>query len=63
MNDTTNLSLLGQEHEDDDQGNQYLTFVLGNEQYGISILRLQEIRGWETATRVPNTPAHLRGGW
>lgn len=61
MNDTTNLSLLGQDHEDDDQGSQYLTFVLGSEQYGVSILRVQEIRGWEAATRVPNTPSHLRG--
>lgn len=61
MNDTTNLSLLGQEHKDDDQGSQYLTFDLGSEQYGVSILRVQEIRGWEAATRVPNTPEHLRG--
>ena len=61
MSDRTNLSLLGQDHDEDAQGDQYLTFVLGEEQYGVSILQVQEIRGWEAATRVPNTPGHLRG--
>jgi len=61
MNDRTNLSLLGQDHEEEDQGSQFLTFILGAEHYGVSILSVQEIRGWEAATRVPNTPCHLRG--
>jgi len=41
--------------------NEYLTFTLGEEYYGVNILRVQELRGWETATRVPNTPGHLQG--
>lgn len=45
----------------DEQGSQYLTFLLNGEQYGVSILRVQEIRAWEAATRVPNTPAHMCG--
>ena len=44
-----------------DQGSQYLTFLLDGEYYGVSILKVQEIRTWDTATRVPNTPAHLCG--
>ena len=28
------------------QGNQVLTFTLGEETYGVDILRVQEIRGW-----------------
>ena len=41
--------------------NQYLTFLLGNEEYGVDILRVQEIKGWERATEIPNTPDYIRG--
>lgn len=40
---------------------QYLTFGIGDEDYGIRILSVQEIRGWETVARVPNTPAYIKG--
>ncbi|MBI3562451.1 MAG: chemotaxis protein CheW [Gammaproteobacteria bacterium] len=40
---------------------QYLTFSLGQEDYGVDILRVQEIRGWHQVTRVPNAPAHMLG--
>lgn len=40
---------------------QYLTFVLGEESYGVDILRVQEIKGWSPVTRIPNTPEYLRG--
>ena len=56
------ISLLGQELNEDEQGGvQYLTFLLNGEQYGLSILQVQEIRGWEAVTRVPNSPAFVRG--
>ncbi len=42
-------------------GNQYLTFTLGAEEYGVDILRVQEIKGWNPVTRIPNTPEYLRG--
>jgi purine-binding chemotaxis protein CheW len=45
----------------DDKSNQYLTFLLGDEQYGVDILRVQEIRGWERAIPIPNTPDYVRG--
>lgn len=41
--------------------NQYLTFRVGEEDYGIKILSVQEIRGWETVARVPNTPEYIKG--
>lgn len=41
--------------------NQFLTFCLGGEQYGVDILRVQEIKGWTPVTRIPNTPEHMRG--
>lgn len=40
---------------------QYLTFLLGQEEYGVDILRVQEIKGWERATEIPNTPDYIRG--
>ncbi len=40
---------------------QFLTFRLAGETYGVDILRVQEIRGWEPVTRIPNVPAHVRG--
>lgn len=39
----------------------YLTFILDGEEYGIDILRVQEIRGWVPVTRVPNSPDYLKG--
>ncbi len=41
--------------------NQVLTFTLGNETYGVDILRVQEIRGWSPVTRIPQSPAHVLG--
>lgn len=41
--------------------NQYLTFILNNEEYGVDILRVQEIRGWEHATSIPNAPDYVAG--
>lgn len=41
--------------------NQFLTFILGAETYGVDILRVQEIRGWEQPTALPNTPSYIKG--
>jgi purine-binding chemotaxis protein CheW len=40
---------------------EFLTFRLGSEEYGIDILRVQEIRSYEAPTRIANTPEFLRG--
>ncbi|MCF6234809.1 MAG: chemotaxis protein CheW [Gammaproteobacteria bacterium] len=40
---------------------QYLTFILGGEEYGIDILRVQEIKGWDLVTTIPNTPEYIKG--
>jgi purine-binding chemotaxis protein CheW len=40
---------------------QYLSFMLGEEEYGINILKVQEIRGWTTATEIPNSPDYVLG--
>lgn len=40
---------------------EYLTFRLGAEEYGIDILRVQEIRSYENPTRIANAPPHMLG--
>ncbi len=40
---------------------QYLTFMLANEEYGIDILRVQEIKGWSGVTTIPNMPDFILG--
>ncbi len=40
---------------------EYLTFVLGEEEYGLEILKVQEIRGYDTVTQIANTPDFIKG--
>ena len=40
---------------------QFLTFKLGGEEYGITALKVQEIKGWERVTPIPNSPSYVRG--
>jgi len=45
----------------DDGSEQYLSFLLGDEEYGVEILRVQEIKGWDQVTHIPNSPHYLCG--
>lgn len=40
---------------------EYLTFRLDKEEYGLDILKVQEIRGYESPTRIANAPAFIKG--
>jgi purine-binding chemotaxis protein CheW len=42
-------------------GSQYLTFTLGQEEYGVEILKVQEIKGYAAITPIPNTPPYIKG--
>jgi len=42
-------------------GEQYLTFILNDEHYGIDILKVQSVQGWERVTEVPNSPDYMLG--
>ncbi len=44
-----------------DEMDQFLTFIVAGEEYGVDILCVQEIRGWESATPIPNAPKHIKG--
>ncbi len=43
------------------RSDQYLTFILAGEEYGVNILRVQEIKGWIGVTAIPNTPDYVQG--
>lgn len=44
-----------------DKSHEYLTFTLGDEQYGVDILKVQEIRGWETLREMHDVPDYFIG--
>lgn len=57
-----NLSARGKEcnvGQDTDQ--EILTFILGDEEYGVDILMVQEIRGYDTVTKMPDAPEFIKG--
>lgn len=47
--------------QSDNPVEQFLTFELAGEAYGIQILKVQEIRGWEPVRKIPNTPSFVKG--
>lgn len=40
---------------------EYLTFILGEEEFGVDILCVQEIKVWSPVTEIPGTPSYLKG--
>ncbi len=40
---------------------EFLTFALGSEEYGVDILKVQEIRGYDAVTRLPDAPDYIKG--
>lgn len=43
------------------QALELLAFTLGQEEYGVAIQKVQELRGIDTVTRVANAPEHIKG--
>ncbi|MBT0720762.1 chemotaxis protein CheW [Tatumella sp. TA1] len=46
---------------EENKSQEYLIFTLGKEEYGIDILKVQEIRGYDQVTRIANTPRFIKG--
>ncbi len=44
-----------------ENADQYLTFQLAGQTYGVEILRVQEIKGWERPTHLPHSPPYVQG--
>jgi purine-binding chemotaxis protein CheW len=40
---------------------EFLAFRLGQEEYGVDIQKVQELRGYDTVTRIANAPEHIKG--
>jgi purine-binding chemotaxis protein CheW len=40
---------------------EFLTFIIGSEEYAVEILRVQEIRGWTEPSPLPNVPSFVKG--
>lgn len=55
------LSATEKHFGDQNAGHEYLIFALGKEEYGIEILKVQEIRGVDRVTRIANTPDFITG--
>jgi len=52
---------LNQEQKTSGDSRELLTFTLGSEEYGIDILKVQEIRGYEAVTTIANAPEFIKG--
>ena len=58
MDNDRNKLLTGQ---DESEGQKFLVFTLGSEEYGIDILKVQEIRDYEAVTRIAHAPEFIKG--
>ncbi len=56
-----NIEIEGVEKKKLESMLQFLSFTLGEEEYGVEILRVQEIRSWEPVSRIPNVPHYEKG--
>ena len=61
MNQKDPYTLTDQEPEEDTQEGKYLTFVLGDEDYGLAIRYVTEIIGIQKITPVPDLPGYIKG--
>ena len=55
------MDILQRDNSKPNTGHEFLTFALGAEEYGIDILKVQEIRCYERVTHIVNAPAFIKG--
>jgi purine-binding chemotaxis protein CheW len=55
------MSTLSTERTGGSATHQFLTFSLGHEEYGVEILKIQEIKGFSPLTPLPNAPHYVKG--
>ena len=61
MQTVTNLAVAQPRTAAEAEGREFFIFRLGAEEYGIEILKVQEIRGWEVPTAIAGTPEFIKG--
>lgn len=58
---SSNVEAVDRDAPEIEASSEYLTFVLGDEFYGLDILKVQEIRGYDAVTKIANTPDFIKG--
>ncbi len=58
---TTNSGVSSDANSEEGFDTQYLSFTLGDEDYGVDILRVREIKGWERVRTLPDMPESIKG--
>ncbi len=58
---TTNSGVSSDMNSEEGFDTQYLSFTLGDEDYGVDILRVREIKGWERVRPLPDMPESIKG--
>ena len=61
MMQTTTATATSADSADEIAAREFLAFTLGKEEYGIQILKVQELRGYEEPTRIANAPDFIKG--
>jgi purine-binding chemotaxis protein CheW len=61
MTQSTAQLQTSEKSDSDEVLQQFLTFAVDDEQYGIDLLKIREIKGWTETTRLPNTPKFMKG--
>ena len=57
----SNITSLNFDTEEETKGSQFLSFDVGGEEFAVNILSVQEIRGWDNPTFLPNAPVYIKG--
>lgn len=52
---------MDEDHLTEEDSRQFLTFTLAKEEYGVDILRVQEVKGWAPVTKIPRSPDYVQG--
>lgn len=61
MTESSTLAIAENTPAQDVQTLQFLTFTLGEEEYGVDIMSVREIKAWSDVTRLPNSPKYMLG--
>ncbi|HCR86503.1 MAG TPA: chemotaxis protein CheW [Alphaproteobacteria bacterium] len=59
--ENTNYSSASKKKMETESTRQFLTFKVEQNEYGVDIMKVMEIRGWQEATRIPNSPEYMLG--
>jgi len=55
------ISAINMQKSEENKGSQFLSFDVGGEEFAVNILSVQEIRGWDNPTFLPNAPVYIKG--